>query len=116
MLQKRFRLKDASLFQKAFRSGKPFFFGDIACKAIFLDGARVKIGFSVSKKLFPRAVDRNTVKRVLADSIQELYEKIPSGWQIVFFPRKKTSINKESAKKSVSEIIHKVSRIKTQVL
>lgn len=113
MLPKRFRLKDASLFQKAFRSGKPFFFGDITCRAIFLDGARVKIGFAVSKKLFPRAVDRNAMKRILADPIQELYEEIPGGWQMVFSLRKKVPINKESVKKSVSEIIHKISRVKT---
>jgi ribonuclease P protein component len=116
MLPKRFRLKDASLFQKAFRSGKPFFFGDINCKAVFFGDGMTKVGFAISKKLFPKAVDRNAVKRMFADAVHASYESIPDGWHIVFFLRKNTSLDKGEVKKSISEIIRKISGIKTQAL
>jgi len=116
MLSKRFRLKDASLFQKAFRSGKPFFFGNIGCKALFLSGERAKIGFAVSKKLFPRAVDRNALKRMLSDSVYELYTTIPDGWQIVFFLGKKAPLDKIEARKSISDIIRKIIETNIQTL
>lgn len=112
MLPKRLRLKDASLFQKAFRSGKPFFFGDISCKAIFLDGERVKIGFVVSKKLFPRAVERNKVKRMLADIIHDAYETIPIGWQLIFFLRRNIDLDRIESERSISEIIRKIRETK----
>jgi ribonuclease P protein component len=112
MLQKRFRIKDASLFKKAFRSGKSFFFGDIACKATFLSGERARVGFSVSKNFFPRAVDRNAMKRLLAAATRESYRMIPDGWQIIFFLGRKTTPDKDGVRKSVSEIIRKISEIK----
>lgn len=108
MLPKRFRLKDASLFQRTFRSGKPFFFESVACKAIFLPKEKKRIGFAVSKKLFPRAVDRNHVKRVLSDAVHQSYEEIPDGWQIVFFLGKKTMVDKEIAQRCTSAIIRKI--------
>lgn len=112
MLPKRLRLKDASLFQKAFRSGKPFFFGDIACKAVFFGGERARVGFAVSKKLFPMAVDRNKMKRMLAGVVHDSYEMIPDGWQLVFFLLRKTDLDKAESERSISEIIRKIREIK----
>lgn len=116
MLQKRFRIKDASLFQKAFRGGKPFFFGDIACRAIFLNGDRARVGFAISKKFFPRAVDRNVIKRLLAEATHESYKEIPDGWQIVFSLRRKTVLDRDGARKAVLGIIRKISEIKKRVI
>ena len=113
MLPKRFRLKDASLFQKAFRSGKPFFFGDISCKAVFLGDGLTRVGFAVPKKLFPKAVDRNAVKRMIADSVRTSYEVIAGGWRIVCFIKKKTKLDRLEVNRSISEIIRKIREIKT---
>ena len=116
MLPKRLRLKDASLFQKAFRGGKPFFFGSIVCKALFTEKNRTLVGFAVSKKAFPRAVDRNRVKRMLSEPIQHLYGDIPDGWNLVFSLRGGDIPNEGVFQQGVAEIIKKISDIKIKLI
>jgi ribonuclease P protein component len=112
MLPKCFRLKDASLFQKAFRGGKPFFFEKIACKAIFIEGERKRVGFAIPKKVFPKAVDRNRAKRALSDAVSLSFGEIPDGWNIVFFPRDKDFFWDDSVRRGVSVLIRKIKDIK----
>lgn len=84
MLPKRDRLKENKAFQEVFRRGKPFFFGGIGCKA--LRGLeKTKIGFSISRKIYPRAVDRNRAKRLLAAAVQAHSDVLPTGTYLVFF-------------------------------
>ncbi len=112
MLPKRLRIKDASLFQKAFRGGKPFFFENIACKALFFGNEKAKIGFALSKKLFPRAVDRNRIKRMLSRAVSEHYRDIPDGWSIVFFLKNNEETGYDGTKKAISGLIEKLKRYK----
>lgn len=113
MLPKRSRLKDTSLFQRTFRSGKPFFFEKVACRVLFLNNEPVRIGFSVSKKLFPRAVDRNHIKRLLSAAVYRVYEDIPIGWQIILSPRGKGVLDRDGAEKNISSLIREINNIKT---
>lgn len=53
--------------------------------------ASVRIGFVVSKRTSKLAVERNYLKRLLAEAIRSLLEKIPTGWDIVL-TAKHTSI------------------------
>lgn len=47
------------------------------------------VGFSVSKKMYPRAVDRNRVRRILSESVRKRRADIPKGTFIVFFLARK---------------------------
>jgi ribonuclease P protein component len=51
----------------------------------------VRIGFVVSKRTSKLAVERNYVKRLLAEAIRSLLAEIPIGWDIVLSVRQ-TSI------------------------
>jgi ribonuclease P protein component len=84
MLPKHDRIKETQAFQEVFRRGKPFFFGGIGCKA--LSGKdKTRIGFAISRKIYPRAVDRNRAKRLLAEAIRAHRNELPTDTHLVFF-------------------------------
>lgn len=114
MLPKPLRLKDKSLFQKAFRGGKSFFFGNITCKALFTGDGYAHVGLSISKKVFPRAVDRNAVKRVFARVVRGFYKDIPDGWQVVFSFKGTNIPNDDEIRDGVEATIQKIRTIKTK--
>ena len=115
MLPKSLRLKNSELFQKAFRFGKPFFFGNIGCKVIFSKDTGKKVGFSLSKKIFPRAVDRNRAKRALSDVAALFWDDIPEGIFVVFFLRTHEGfLEKERLMKDFPGLISKVNASKPQ--
>jgi ribonuclease P protein component len=51
----------------------------------------VRIGFVVSKRTSKLAVERNYIKRLLAEAIRPLLAEIPVGWDIIL-SAKQTSI------------------------
>jgi len=64
------KLKGRSLIEKLFKDGKSvskFPLRLVYMPVVFEDGAPLKIGVSVSKKHFRKAVDRNYVKRLLRE-------------------------------------------------
>jgi ribonuclease P protein component len=64
------KLKGRTLIDKLFRDGKSvskFPLRLVYMPAVFDDGAPIKMGVSVSKKHFKRAVDRNYIKRLLRE-------------------------------------------------
>ena len=83
MLPKRGRLKNNAAFQEAFRRGKPFFFQGLGCR-VLSGQERTLVGFAVSKKAYPRAVDRNRAKRLLAEAVRKHAAKLPTDTWIVF--------------------------------
>jgi len=85
MLQKRLRLKRNEDFSKVFRFGKPFYVREIACKAVIQNDKQTLVGFSFSKKLFPKASKRNRVKRLFSDVIEKKFDLLPTGVNIVFY-------------------------------
>ena len=115
MLPKSSRLKNPELFQKAFRFGKPFFFGNVGCKIASSGESGKKIGFSLSKKLFPHAVDRNKAKRLLSEAVGLLWDDIPEGVFVVFFLRTREGFSeKEMISKDVSGLVSKLNGYKPQ--
>jgi len=84
MLPKRDRLAENRAFQDVFRRGKPFFFGPVGCKACS-GKERTRIGFAISRKIYPRAVDRNLAKRLLATAVRTHVQELPLKTHIVFF-------------------------------
>jgi len=92
MLPWSLRLKNPLLFQKAFRYGKPFFFGNIGVRIVFHSGSPRKFGFIAAKKMFRRAVDRNRVKRLLSEAIFPVRDIFPEDASIVLFLRNRPEI------------------------
>ena len=115
--QKEERLCSKKVIDRLFLEGKSFLAFPI--KVVFLEthlpsDFPVQAGFTVSKKIFKRAVHRNRIKRMMREAYRlnkhELYQKIESRQLAVFF----IFIGKEitdyktierSMKKSIQRII-----------
>lgn len=96
MLKRGLRLKKKDGFDRVFRSGKPLFFEEIACRYIKNGTRKHKIGLSFGKKYVPLAVKRNYLKRVFSEALQNFIpENTEEGLDIVFFlikkPRERTT-------------------------
>jgi ribonuclease P protein component len=88
MLKKGFRITKKVDFDRVFRSGKPLFFEEIGCRISQNAIAGLRVGFSLSKKSLPLAVDRNHLRRVISEAFTSLRSEWPSGIDIVFFAKK----------------------------
>lgn len=64
-----------------------------------------KFGFVISKKISKRAVDRNKIKRRLAESIKKHLNDFEKGIRIVFLAKK------EILNKNIKEIEEEISKI-----
>lgn len=68
-LSSRERLKNKFLFEQVFRRGKSVNASPIRMIYLFVPGERqTKAGFAVSARLFPKAHDRNRIKRLMRES------------------------------------------------
>lgn len=63
-----------------------------------------KIGFVISKKISKRAVDRNKIKRRLAESIKKYLNDFNKGTRIVFL------VKKEILNKNIKEIEEEIKK------
>ncbi|GLV58404.1 ribonuclease P protein component [Dictyobacter sp. S3.2.2.5] len=86
-LNRAFRLRKNSDFQRVRQQG-----GSTASRLLILawkpnDQATLRVGFVVSKRISKRAVQRNYIKRLLAEAVRPLLADIPPGWDIVFSAR-----------------------------
>ncbi|MDO8639178.1 MAG: ribonuclease P protein component, partial [Candidatus Daviesbacteria bacterium] len=65
-----------------------------------------KIGISLSKNTFKRAVDRNRARRLVSKGFENLYNKIPSGLNIIAMPKKGVlQVSSDELTKSINEIL-----------
>lgn len=111
MLKKGFRLKKNEDFSKVFRFGKPFFVGLIGCKVMKTDEVGVKVGLSFSKKLFPKAVDRNRIKRVFSHVIERRLDSLPDQSAIVlFYSKKPGNIEYQDVDRDICSILTRVGK------
>ncbi len=111
MLKKGFRITKQEDFDRVFRSGKPLFFGEIGCKGFKNGLDHIRIGFSISKKHVPLAVDRNRLRRILSEAFAAASAEWPASMDIIFFSAKKTApISLDEAKIIISQMLHKANR------
>lgn len=90
MLKKSWRLQTKEDFERVFRSGKPLFFGAVGCKVAKNDREHLRLGFSLSKKYLKTAVERNRLRRVLAEAFAiSLAGRPPLSFDVVCFVVKK---------------------------
>jgi len=85
MLKKPFRLKSPKLENPRTVPGVYFNFKYQKNKV-----GQNRFAFVVSKKIDKRAVVRNSLKRKVRASVEEIFDKIETGWDFVFYPKTKT--------------------------
>jgi ribonuclease P protein component len=116
MLPAKNRLIKKEDFNKAYQKGKIFAGENIAVKISKNQISETRIGFSVGKKFFKKAVARNKAKRRLREAIRPYLVKIKPGFDIVIFFRKGGLILEKNgfleAKKEIEEIIKKAKLFK----
>ena len=99
-LPKKIRLCDNMLIDALFEKGEKLQSGPLICK--YLESVNFQVGFSAPKKLFPRAVDRNQIKRHLRESFRMHYKEIlgenPKGYGYFIFKGSVNTSFKETEK------------------
>ena len=67
-----------------------------------------RFGFVISKKLDKRAVVRNSIKRRLSKSIEEIFDRIVIGNDFVFYPRVNiVNLSLDELKKELEDTLKK---------
>ncbi|MGK2848588.1 MAG: ribonuclease P protein component [Minisyncoccota bacterium] len=112
MLKKELRLRKKEDFEKVFRKGKPFFFSEIGCR--YLSGVSpLRVGFSLSKKFVPTAVQRNRLRRMLSEALTLSLQKNAQTGEIIFFIlHKPKKINFLQSQQLVGKLFHIIQAIK----
>jgi ribonuclease P protein component len=86
-LPKKLRLCDDRLIERLFKKGKRIQHGVVSFK--YLPDEDFQVAFGAPKKRFPKAVERNLLKRKLRESFRLHYRKIlgeePSGYGYFVF-------------------------------
>lgn len=89
MLPKKFRLQDYQEIEKVKKEGKLYqspLFGLLILKKE--EQSTPRFSFIVSTKLSKKAVQRNHIKRLLSESLREVWSKIKPGFDGVFLGKK----------------------------
>lgn len=112
MLLQKNRLIKRRDFERVYKYGKLFYFEDISLKYVKNELSESRIGFSLGAKYFPKAVERNRIKRQLRGFFRENLQKIKKGLDIVIIiKRNKSSKDKLREKKETIERILKKSNL-----
>lgn len=88
MLKKINRLSKRKDFQEIKEKGKIYQSPIFGLALIKKEEDVKQFGFIISKKISKRAVDRNKIKRYLADSVKNNLDKIPTGIKAIFLAKK----------------------------
>lgn len=99
MLKKRYRALPRGVFNKSFASR--FFLLKIRDNGLLYS----RFGFVISKKIDKRAVVRNRLRRILSSCLEEIFDRIKQGYDMVFV------IKKDMVGKNRKEILNSVSSL-----
>lgn len=64
-----------------------------------------RFGFVISKRIDKRAVVRNSLKRKLSKSVEEIFDRIEGGYDLVFYPNTNSL---DSSQEELSKEVEKV--------
>lgn len=107
MVPRQYRMRNPLLIQKAFRFGKPFFFGNLGCRILFRSVSGKKIAYITPKKVFRLATERNRARRILSEALTAQIGRFPQDAQAVVFFRGKPdpARDSESVQRDVEGIL-----------
>ena len=102
---KKYKLKRHKPIEKLFKEGQNF--KAHALKIIYLkhEEKTCQVAFSVSKKKFPKAVDRNLIKRRMRAAFQSLNEYPKNVHLMLIYIGDKKNIKTLTIKKSIEKLI-----------
>lgn len=113
MLSKEKRLTKTRDFERIYQKGKR-----LSSESFNLNYGKnrtevTRVGIVVGKKFSKKATERNRVKRVFREAINELYKDLKTGMDIVVFVKtNKSEIKLEKIKKELFESFKKVGFLK----
>jgi ribonuclease P protein component len=84
------RLKKPILFKKLFKEGSYFRNKEFSVRVLKNDLTISRLGISVRSKTFPKAVQRNAVKRLIRDVFRKNKRHLVAGCDILIRPKIKT--------------------------
>ncbi len=88
MLPRKARLRRNRDFDSVYKRGKCYPGKDLILHVLATDPENQKFGFSISKKVSKRAVDRNRLKRQLSHVVREELKYLQKGVDVIFVVRK----------------------------
>lgn len=75
------------MFKRLFREGKYFRNGDVSLR-ILENGLHVsRLGISVQSKIFPKAIQRTRVKRLIREVFRRNKANLKGAWDIIIRPK-----------------------------
>ena len=89
MLKKENRLSKRKDFEEIRKKGTVRQSPSFGLASLKKDDGERKIGFIISKKISKKAVERNRIKRLLAEIVRKNMEKIEKGSRMVFLVKQK---------------------------
>ena len=107
--RKKSKLKSVKLIEKLFKEGKSF--KSYPIKAIYLPLDEVeisKIGVSVPKKLFKRAVDRNRIKRLIREAYRLNQFQLERKYVIMFIYISGKEADFKKIEKSMIQLLNQI--------
>lgn len=108
MLPRKARLRKNRNFDTVYRKGKCYYCKDLSIYVLANDLIFTRCGFSISKKVSKKAVERNKLKRQLSFIFREEEKKIESCVDIVFVARKNLlNLNFSEIKTVVKSLLDK---------
>lgn len=106
MLKKINRISKRKEFEEIKKEGAVYQFPLFGLAVLKKEDKEKKFGFIISKKISKRAVDRNRIKRLLAESIKQNLGEIKEGFRGIFLVKKNILGRKfDEIKKEVDKII-----------
>lgn len=105
MLPKKNRLTKRTDFARVYRLGSFFSEGPVSMKAVENNLDVARIGFSIEKKFFKKATERNRIRRILREIFRKNLKNIRKGTDIVVFYKKS---EKDPNFEKISMIIEKL--------
>lgn len=105
MLPAKNRLVKRTDFNNVYRKGIFFAEEPLSLKYVRNDLENSRIGFSIEKKFFKKATERNRMKRLLREAFHKNIEKIKKGFDIVIFYKKN---EKNPEFKVILELVNKI--------
>ncbi len=70
----------------------------------------LRIGLSVSKKKFPKATDRNRVRRLYREGFRLSKQELPGGMDLIFIPRTSSEPKLEQIENSLRNLVPKAAK------